>query len=581
MTEIYAPDLPAMKALYEAKDWNGLEGKFLEAFVRLQGGSQGVPFRLTTEGADALLTVFFRMFALPEFPVSNWRLWMTIGPTIVNLAYLSSYGSTDILAHMLLSAKDVDVTKLLVIYSPYSGVDIDLDDLLAVDEERFGFWLSTALECSIQWCRKGYHEKFLKLLDMVRKVPFGEKLMQPYFYVSYLDPGREIEVRRAVIGSLLKARANIRPKAGKSDPGNIAIVTGRWFGNNVVYRCLFDYVAALKYAGYRLTLLNHSGTAPDDQLFDEVWNCDFRNPESSDLKKLANSTFGGAVLLDVGMDIPSICFAAGRIAPVQIAMYGHPVTTASRNVDYFLCGDLTEDRLPNRRYTEKVALMRGLGTSWVDPLLPEVRAFVSDEEIRIAVPWSRQKMNERMLTFLADVSKRFDRPARFVFFPGSSRHKLIGAALDRILQEYYGKSFEMHDGLKMPEYMAALDTCHFGVEALPFGSFQSALDCIALGKPFVSISGDRAYNRLNQGLLKGLGLEELVTFDMEAYADLIVRMVNDADYRKEITEKTASITLEERRERLSRPDEFVRTITRLVGKPTCTTSKLLNACSTN
>ena len=48
------------------------------------------------------------------------------------------------------------------------------------------------------------------------------------------------------------------------------------------------------------------------------------------------------VFADVGMSFYTYLLAFGRVAPVQVAFYGHPVTTGLRSVDYFVSSDLLE-----------------------------------------------------------------------------------------------------------------------------------------------------------------------------------------------------------------------------------------------
>ena len=60
-----------------------------------------------------------------------------------------------------------------------------------------------------------------------------------------------------------------------------------------------------------------------------------------------------AVLLDVGMSAKSMLLANLRLARVQCAAWGHPVTTGSEFVDYFISGEAMEPEGAQTHYVER------------------------------------------------------------------------------------------------------------------------------------------------------------------------------------------------------------------------------------
>ena len=65
------------------------------------------------------------------------------------------------------------------------------------------------------------------------------------------------------------------------------------------------------------------------------------DPEQGKAALLA-ARLDALVFADVGMSFYTYLLAFGRVAPVQVAFYGHPVTTGLRSVDYFVSSDLLE-----------------------------------------------------------------------------------------------------------------------------------------------------------------------------------------------------------------------------------------------
>ncbi len=64
---------------------------------------------------------------------------------------------------------------------------------------------------------------------------------------------------------------------------------------------------------------------------------------------------------EVGMDPATSALAALRLAPLQIAAWGHPVTTGLPTMDLFLSGELLEDSGAEQHYREKLIRLPGTG----------------------------------------------------------------------------------------------------------------------------------------------------------------------------------------------------------------------------
>jgi CRISPR-associated protein Csy1 len=73
---------------------------------------------------------------------------------------------------------------------------------------------------------------------------------------------------------------------------------------------------------------------------------------------------------ELGMDGTAFVLAALRLAPVQCAAWGHPVTTGHPTIDaYFTCGAM-EPADARAHYTERLVRLPGIGTQYARPALP-------------------------------------------------------------------------------------------------------------------------------------------------------------------------------------------------------------------
>jgi CRISPR-associated protein Csy1 len=77
---------------------------------------------------------------------------------------------------------------------------------------------------------------------------------------------------------------------------------------------------------------------------------------------------------EVGMETTGNLLACMRLAPVQCAGWGHPVTTGRPNIDFYLtCGDM-EPEGADSHYSETIVRLPGLGTRYPRPQVEAERS---------------------------------------------------------------------------------------------------------------------------------------------------------------------------------------------------------------
>ena len=83
---------------------------------------------------------------------------------------------------------------------------------------------------------------------------------------------------------------------------------------------------------------------------------------------------------EIGMSRLTVKLAALRLAPVQAAWFGHPVTTGLPTIDYFLPSGVMEPEGGEDNYTEKLVRLPGLSfpySTFAPSALPATRADFS------------------------------------------------------------------------------------------------------------------------------------------------------------------------------------------------------------
>ena len=86
---------------------------------------------------------------------------------------------------------------------------------------------------------------------------------------------------------------------------------------------------------------------------------------------------------DIGMDPVTYFLAQARLAPVQCATWGHPVTTGMPTIDYFLSCDAAEPEGAETHYSEILVRLGGLPFSYRRPSHPNPLGSRADFDLSL------------------------------------------------------------------------------------------------------------------------------------------------------------------------------------------------------
>ena len=95
-----------------------------------------------------------------------------------------------------------------------------------------------------------------------------------------------------------------------------------------------------------------------------------RNDALADAHAIRRAQLDVLVYPEIGMDPRHQALAALRLAPVQCVLYGHPATSGSAQIDYFLSGDALEPPNGDAHYRERLVRLPGIGAQPSPPPAP-------------------------------------------------------------------------------------------------------------------------------------------------------------------------------------------------------------------
>jgi len=487
-----------------------------------------------------LLNVFIRHF-ISTFMADDFRPdradllgFIEHNEVIANLMEVAELGTTEPQLTTLLpnSADDTVLLKMMALYSARNTLELSPDIFFERDAEAASLWYCVCIG-NVDWAGVSAPSlaRIRRLSHQIdHRLQYVAAFTSPYFTCTYVDETSVAPIRRR-IHHIMRNLAPSLPIVGHVSGKRIAIVTDRWRSGNVIHRALAPFIHALA-TEFDLSLVHLSDDEAglDLQGINDVQCYCFHRERPEEVLALAGR-FDMLLFTDIGMGIESIYLASLRLAPVQVMLCGHPESSWSPAIDYFIHGaDVIDPTLASSQFGEKLVLIPGCGHLSTRPPYDWRRLLPPTNELRIACCWSPQKIHPEHLQHLAAAAIDAGRPIKFLFLglTGTSLQPLL-----RTLQKILGPDrVETAAGLDYADYMAKLESCHFGVDSWPFGGYHTVVDLLWVRKPVVALQGNRSFNR-NAGFFQSqLGLADMITHTPEAFIALLRRMIVDDRWRE-------------------------------------------------
>jgi predicted O-linked N-acetylglucosamine transferase (SPINDLY family) len=245
---------------------------------------------------------------------------------------------------------------------------------------------------------------------------------------------------------------------------------------------------------------------------------------------------------DVGMDPLTYSLAFARAAPVQCVTWGHPVTTGSRNMDYFISSSRLETANAQDHYTEKVVLLDDLAVYYPRPqaamsaLSRESLGFSKSDHL-YGCPQTLFKIHPEFDVLLARILAE-DPLGHLLLVEG--RHPTWNERLRRRLQRRMGAAIErVHflPRMSWPDFMALNALVDVLLDPIHFGGGNTSYEGLALGTPVVSWPSDFLRGRITYALYQRMGFFDCLVNSADEYANLALQIGTSRDYRQDLSQR--------------------------------------------
>jgi hypothetical protein len=514
--------------------------------------------QLSRDRINEIVSAIFMVMSDPDYTV-NLKYAGTLvarAHLMSNIVALSCYETTDHILKQVMTQKN-NIIKILFLYTVRNYTELDSTKFFEMQPALTSLWYFTyplaTVGCVLPHQQSNMRRHFETLNPVY--APSDHRVAVPYFASTYFaGQDRKDRPMKEIINTNCKKWLKEAGIKVENTPArdSVLIVTSKWFDNSAVYKSYFPFIDRFR-KNYRMTLLQtglHEPAKLATDYFDVVHTARLSHKGSNinelSLKSVTQSDFQLAFFPDIGMTDESVWLSNLRLAPIQVTGYGHPVSTFGSEIDYFVVGAEVEDLDSlSKNYSETPIVLPGLGCVPTWPTYKPKHPEKKTDKIVANCVWGPDKYNYTMMRMMQEMSERAP-SLNYAIFASRGVHRynaFLPFATE--LSQQLGNTGILHADKEYMEYMEEAEHGDFAINSYPFGGYNTVVEALFLGKPVVTLEGDRFYNLAASALLRRVGLDDLITTTAPQFIDVCARLANNSDFLAEQKAKLASVDLKE------------------------------------
>ena len=411
---------------------------------------------------------------------------------------------------------------------------------------------------------KGAHELFkqtknLPLFKAKKLEAITTLTASPFFSCSYYNSGEKyafkkwlVELYRYNIHQHIDTSKYVtKKKLDASKKQKLLVVVEQYGKNHAMKRCYHDVFVKLseQYELVALTHLDKKNTADlYDSVFSEIVNIENTMDVESALKLVSAVEPDIIYYPSVGMSHFGIYLSQLRLAPLQMMSGGHPSSSFSPEMDYFLIPAKPEMFVGlEKTILEEVVMYKeddpDRSYPYVLPLPENELDFITsrnsylpfEDTITVGINGVVHKASYDLIKACKTIRSKVNKKVKFVFFQSSPEYSVPSIAT-KIAIERELDNIDFYYNQDYKGYMSAISKCHFCLPTYPFGGSNSNIDAQLLNKPKLFIHGkDYKYTQTDHYDWCNIGLDDdLSCKDLNQVIDKAINFINNEDSLRKV-----------------------------------------------
>lgn len=432
----------------------------------------------------------------------------------------------------------------------------------------------------IDICRKEYEEGIDEIAKNTSLLYKDKEICLGIFSLAYHnreDDKRLLEkttsalTNNASLNTCLSKFNKSHKRNSSSEKIRVGIVSD-YLGNHAVGYHFDELVKYLAKSGMEIFIFNGPKARKDHRMAKLDRNVNqYDMPASIRISRemINDKNLDIILFTEIGMSAHTYTIALAKLAPVQVAMTGHPNTTGLNTIDYFVSSALTEDEDSDKFYTEILIKFNHLTSTMKMPRLSEAKTTRSmygleEKALLVGFPHSLIKLHPEFDKILDKLAKEIPN-INIIFFntPNRSLAKKIRERWKKKnLHLYLNEKVIYIDTVPFTKFMNYLEMMDFILDPFYFGSGTVFSHAMAVGTPIVTLPQKQMRSRVVAGGYKQMAINKPpIAKSIADYINLCKELADNKLMRNELRVELklkAGIHLFDNKDTLVEWDSFIK-----------------------
>ena len=216
-----------------------------------------------------------------------------------------------------------------------------------------------------------------------------------------------------------------------------------------------------------------------------------------------------------------------QLSSKQAVTWGHPVTSGSKHIDFFLTSELMENSFSEKKYTEKLIKLKNISINYEKPNIKidnKIKNYFDDNYINILNLQSLHKFQPYEDKVYAEILNKNSKIILYFVESGIKNHSQIFKS--RICQFLTNKNFQ--ERIKfLPRcdnntFYNYINFSSYIFDCLSWSGGNTHLEALAFDKPIITMEGKSLKQNHTFGFLRRINQKNLITHSEKEYIGKIL-----------------------------------------------------------
>lgn len=242
---------------------------------------------------------------------------------------------------------------------------------------------------------------------------------------------------------------------------------------------------------------------------------------------------------EIGLDPVPYFLAHARLAPIQVLLCGHPMSSGIATMDYFISGKNFELPHAQDQYSEQLVLLDKAPFSMdlpeaPQPLRSRAELGVPETGRLYFVSGILFKLHPNHDAIFAEILRRDPEGWLILIEPRVARWQTkLWQRFERTMPECLDR-IRFVPWMPRQDFYSLLIQADAALDTLYFGSGNIAYQAFGLGVPLITLPGSSLRSRSTFGLYEQMGLRDCVANTIEEYITLALKLARDEEWRQQM-----------------------------------------------